>query len=193
MTIYTDIRDGVYAWTNRPALVSETDYAIRQALRAAHRSATFWRDLQVLNLTAQPTGQIQTIDLAAVAPRFRQLAVCKPTDYDLNYTPVDILDLFDQDKYYRTDVCYGIGNNLMIRAASPSANITLTYYQSPTVTPITALDSWLADQHQDLIILTAAQTILAFIGEQEIKSRVDPLQKLAMEELVAEGLRIQRN
>ena len=192
MSFYTDIRDGVYAWTNRSDLVLETDTAIRQALRAAHRSGTFYRDLVILNLTAQPTDQIQVIDLASVAPNYKQISYVKPTGYDLHYTPIDILDLFDQDKVYRTDVFYGVGTSLMIRAASASTAITICYYKSPVVSPLSAIDSWIADMHQDLIILWAAATVLSFIGEQEIKSRVDALARLAVTDLIADSLTIVR-
>lgn len=190
MSLYTDIRDGVIVWTNRPDLVAETDAAIRQALRSAHRAALFWRDLETVPLTLQPLDQVQQIDLTAAAPGFKQMAYVKPTGLDLHYNPVDIGDLFDDYKSYKTDVYYGMGNYLMIRAASPVADITLSYYKYPLTSPIASISSWIAEFHQDLVILWAAATILAFVGEQEIKARVDMLAKIAFDDLISDGLKI---
>lgn len=192
MSIYTDIRDGVFTWTNRSDLVAETDSAIRQAIRTAHRQGSFWRDLVTLNLTAQPVTAIQSIDLSVSAPNFRQLQAAGPTGSDLQYSVVDISDLFDQDRYPRSDICYGLGTTLIIRAAAPSAEITLTYWKNPVVTPLADTTSWIAELHQDLIILWAAATVLTFIGEQEIKQRVEALAKLAMQDLIEDSLSIVR-
>lgn len=192
MSIYTEIRDGVFAWTNRSDLTTETDTAIRQAIRTAHRSGSFYRDLVILPLTALPTDQTQIIDLSSAAPDFRQLATCGPTGYDFQYDVTDISDLFDADKYPKTDICYGVGTNLMIRASSPVQDVTLTYWKNPVVSPIASTDSWIADMHQDLIILWAAATVLTMIGEQEIKTRVEALAKLAMQDLIEDSLSIVR-
>lgn len=192
MSLYTDIQTGVVTWTNRPDLTAETDMAIKQALRTAHRAGTFYRDLLTVNLTAQPTTQVQTIDLSANCPNYKQLCYVKPTNYDLRYTPIDILDVFDYDKVYKTDVFYGMGTSLVIRAAVPVDAIDICYYKSPTTNPIASIDSWIADLHQDLVILWAAGTILAFVGEQEIKTRVEALAKLAYNDLIEDATELVR-
>lgn len=192
MSLYSDIVAGIVTWTNKPGLTAEMDIAIRQALRTAHRAGSFYRDLQVVSLTAQPTDQIQTINLSTTAPNYRQICYVKPTDSDLMYDPIPVTELFDADKYPKADVYYGVGTNLMIRAASPSANLDICYYKSPTVSPISTLDSWIADLHQDLIILWASATILNFIGEQDIKTRVEALAKLALQDLIEDSTEIVR-
>jgi hypothetical protein len=192
MSLYTDIVAGVITWTNRPDLTSETDYAIKQALRTAHRAGTFYRDLAVVNLVAQPTTQIQTIDLSLSTPNYKQLCYVKPAGLDMRYAPIDVLDVFDYDKVYKTDVYYGMGTSLIIRAASPVADLDICYYKSPTTSPMSAIDSWIADLHQDLIILWASATILAFIGEQEIKTRVEALAKLARDDLIEDSTELVR-
>lgn len=192
MSLYSDIRDAIFVWTNRPDLTAETDYAIKQALRTAHRAATFYRDLTEVALTGLDTGQIQTIDLSTAAPNYKQICYLKPTDSDMWYTPVDILDLFDQDRVVKTNVYYGMGTSLILRASNPVADLTLCYYKSPLTNPIASIDSWIADLHQDLIVLWAAGTILAFIGEQEIKTRVENLAKLAYTDLIEDSLELTR-
>jgi len=189
MSVYTEIRDAVFAWTNRPTFTTETDLAIRHAVRAAHRAGTFYRDLVTTPLVGQSIStQIQTIDLSSVAPMYRQLAYVKPTDYEMKYDEAHILDLFDLDKQPRLDVYWVVGNTMNIRAAAPAENITLCYYKNPTLTPIADLDSWIAVDHPDLIICSAAASIFAAIGEQEIKARVEAIAKLAKEDLIADNL-----
>lgn len=188
MSLYTDVFAGVVAWTNRPDLVTETDTAIRQAVRSAHRSGTYYRDLVSVPLTGITAEQIQQIDLSSAAPNFRRLATVGPTGYDLQYSEAGVLDLFDQDKYPRTDIFYIIGTTLHIRAASPMTDITLVYYKHPTTNPIASLDSWIALEHQDLIICSAAATVLGMVNEPEIKTRAESLAKAQLAELLAEGL-----
>lgn len=190
MSLYQDIFDAVVTWTSRPTLTNETNLAIIQAVRKAHRVGMFPRDLTVTTLTGVTTSSegLQVIDLATNAPNYRQLAYVKPTGQQQKYNPVGITDLFDADKYYRTDVYYIVGTNLVIRPSSASDTIDLCFYKLPTTSPIAALDSWIAVLHQDLIVLWAAATVLALVGEQEIKSRVELLLKPALADLLAESL-----
>ncbi len=192
MSLYTDIYDAVIAWTNKPKMVTETNIAIKQALRTAHKAGGFYRDLVEVSLTGQATDALQTIDLSLAAPNYRQLAYVKPTGVELQYDPIEITDLFDADRRYRHDVYYGIGTNLMIRAASPSSDLTICYYRYPTVNPIESIDSWIADLHQDLVVLWSSATVLALVGEQEIKSRVDQLAKLAYNDLIEDSTTLVR-
>jgi hypothetical protein len=187
MSTYSDIFDGVVAWTNRPSLVAETNLAIRQAVRSAHRAGTFPKDLGTVDLTVT-TDQIQQIDLSSAVPDLRAIARVYPTDLDYEYKEVQVLDLFDNDGYARTDVFWLIGTNLMIRAAAPYSALSLCYYRNPVVSPIEDIDSWIARDHQDLVILWAAATVLTFIGEQEIKTRVEQLAGSALRDLVSESL-----
>ncbi len=194
MSIYTDIRDGVFEFTNRTDLTAETDAAIRQAVRVAHRAGSFWRDLVSLDITGLDTTQaLQIIDLSAIAPNFKQLAHIGPTDGVGFYDPVDIKDLMDPDNLYKTDVCYGMGQNLIVRPASAVENMTLVYWKFPVVLPLADLDSWIAEKFPDLIICWAAATVLTLVGETEIKARVEALGKLEYQGLIADNLLIQRS
>jgi hypothetical protein len=188
MSLYTDIRDAVFVLTSRPRLTAETDVAIAQAVRKAHRANTFYRDLVTLPVTGVTAETLQTIDLSAVAPDLRAIATVEATGADLPYTPADVTELFDPDGYRRNDVYYLVGSELKIRAAAPAENITITYYRKPTTSPIANLDSWIAERHPDVITLWAAATVLALVGEQEIKTRIEGLARLAYDDLIAEEL-----
>lgn len=194
MSIYTDIRDGVFSFTNRPDLTAETDAAIRSAIRTAHSAGSFWRDLVSLPIVGQDITQVtQTIDLSAVAPDFKQLAYIGPTGTAGYYDPVDIKDILDSYLQYKTDVCYGLGTNLIIRPAAAVPNLTLVYWKFPTVSPIANLDSWIGAKFPDLIICWAAATVLTLIGENDIKTRVEALAKMDFASLIADNLKIQRS
>lgn len=194
MSIYTDILADVVAFTNRPELTAETDVAIRQAIRTAHSAGSFWRDLVSLPITGLATDEaIQTIDLSSVAPRFKQLAYVGPTDSNLYYAPVDIKDQWDEYKQFKTDVCYGLGTNLILRPAAAAEDVTLVYWSFPVTSPIADTDSWIAEKFPDLISCWAAATILQMIGENEIKTRVEALAKLAYNDLIKDNLLIQRS
>jgi len=195
VTTYTDIRDSVFAYTNRTDLVAETDAAIRQAVRTAHKAGSFWRDLVSLDLTGQDTSEpLQIIDLATAAPDFKQLAHIGPTSGVGFYDPVDIKDLLEPGfNTYKTDVCYGIGTNLIIRPATAVENLTMVYWKFPVVSPIADLNSWIAVMFPDLIICWAAATVLTLIDEQAVKTRVEALAKMEYQSLIADNLQIQRS
>ena len=189
MSLYTDIVADIVRWTNRPDLTVEMDIAIRQALRAAHKAGTFYRDLVNLPLTGLATDQpTQSIDLSAVAPTYRALALIKPTNYELRYEETHILNLFDPDKYYKTDVFYIVGNTLTLRPAVAVPDVTLIYYRNPTLFPIASIDSWIATQHTDLVVCWAAASVLAMMNEQEIKTRVEAIAAISLKQLIAEAL-----
>lgn len=191
MSIYTDVRDIVYTWTTRTDMTAETDAAISNAVRAAHRAAKFWRDLVSLPLTSQPTDQIQQIDLSSVATNIRRVGRVYPTGNNyLEYKEHALNDLFDADGYPRTNIYWMIGTTMHIRADAPSSDLTIQYYKHPTVSPIASLDSWIAQMYSDYIGLAAAATVLAMVNEPEVKTRVEKLADTALENLIADNLTV---
>jgi len=190
MSLYTEIQADVFYWTKRKLMVNETDMAIRQAIRKAHRAGSFPRDMTTVTLTGQSTSTaIQSIDMAANLPSLRQLYHVAPTGIpNVKYEDADIRDLVDQDGYPKTNVFWTVGTTLFIRAASPSDSIDVTYYKLVNVDNLAALDDWIATQHKDLIVLWAAATILTMVGEQEVKTRVEDLTKLAYADLIGDSV-----
>lgn len=186
---YTSIFAGVLNWTNKPHLVAETNLAIRNAIRFAHKSGKFWRDLVTVPITGIAIAEVQQIDLSAYSD-FRQLATLQSPLSIPPMRAVDVLDLYDLDGYLKTDVCWGLGNTLNVRAATPSDSYTLTYFRQPVVAPIEDVATWICTNHEDLIILWAAATVLALVGEQEIKTRVEGLARLALQDLQSDELEL---
>lgn len=191
MSQYTDLFADIVSWTNRPEKTAETNLAIKQAIRAAHKAGNWYRDLATATLTNVPIQQIQEIDFTDTAKftRFKQIATIKPTGREnFQYKVVDVLDLVDQDGYDRYDVAYVVGNIINIRAAAPTDAITCVYYQRPDIpTNLDTLNDWIVDAHYDLIVLWAAASVLANTGEQEIKTRVEGLAKVEYMALIADN------
>lgn len=186
---YTSIYAQVIEWTNKPAMTVETKSAIRSAVRHAHKAGKFWRDLVTVPVGPVAIEQIQQIDLTAY-PRFRQLATLKSPQMDKPLTVVDVLSLVDQDGYAVTNICYGLGTSLAVRAETPSDTYTLTYYAHPDTSDIENVDDWLCELHEDVIVLWAASSVLAMTGEQEIKTRVELLLRVALGDLLSDEIEL---
>lgn len=207
MALWDDAFAEVLTWTNKPALIAETTLALRQAIRTAHRTRKFYKDLVTSPaVVPDPVGSaalddwngIQTIALPDVTTRYRQLksvaypiignagAVSQPPPL----VEVEADDLFDADKYWKKDVYWVVGATLNIRASVPQDTYDILYYQQPITTPTVSVDSWiLADEnYREVPVLMAASTVLAILGEQEIKSRVDQLLAISISTLIADNV-----
>lgn len=189
--IWDALRAKVYVWTNRPKQVSETDSALKLAIRTAHRQGKFWKDLAIVSYPIPDGEQIQSISIPDWMPRFRQLAWIKNTETETEFTETSPSDLLDFNGYKKVGVYWGIGTSLNIRLASDTTALEFGYYLQPITDPESpTLQDWLLTDYEDVIVLMAAGTILSFIGEQEIKSRVDSLLLLAVADLVSDSLEV---
>lgn len=188
MPSWAAMRDEVYIYTNRPELVAETTAALKNAIRTAHKSGKFWRDLVITNV-ATAIEQIQTVNLNDSCPRFRGLAYVRDAT-EQHYKPTDIQDLLDADNYAKTNICYGIGTTLKIRAASPQETYEIAYYQYPAIDTGVEYTDWLMDQYDDLVYLWAAATILGTTGESEIKQRLEAMAAIGFADLLQDNIEI---
>jgi hypothetical protein len=187
VSIYTDLQTAVFAWTNRADLVTETDVAIRSAVRSAHKAGTFTRDLVSVPLTnVDISTQISAVDLVANAPNFRRLISVGPTGLDTRYDEVFAYNILDPEGFARLNVYWLLGQTLNIRASSPSATITLIYLRNWTTVPIASLDSWIAVDYIDLVAAAAAAQVLSGIGEQEIRQKVEKIAAEQLAQLIAD-------
>jgi len=188
MTQYEDIFAQVVAFTNKPKLVGETNIAIQQAVRKAHKSGKYWRDLVTVPLTCS-VAELQTADLS-VFPDFRQLALLQSPLQDKPLSVETIFDQVDSDGIFKRDIAFAIGTTLNIRALTPSDTYTMTYWKLPIIGAIANLDTWIYTNHVDAIVCDAAATVLSMIGEQEIKTRVERLAAIAMTDLQSDNLEL---
>jgi hypothetical protein len=189
MPLWSALQTKVYTYTNRPDLAAETLAALRRALRTAHQSGKYWRDLDQLTLTgSDPSLQVQSYSLSGTA--VRAVATIKRWDLDEYFSPVAIDDLVDLDGYARVNVYWGMGTTINVRAQPADSQYRMTYYRWPTTSGAESVDSWILDLHEDTVICMAAATVLGIVGEQEIKSRMDQLAALGLADLQQDSLEV---
>lgn len=190
MASFQDIVDLTKAITVRPDLTIETAFAVRDAILRAHRAHKFWKDLSVVTVSpSNGVTQIQNIPMTDL-PSFRALAYIKDPDSDTFYQPVDISDLLDADNLARTDVCWGAGASISIRARNPLSSYEIAYYRFPVYLQDSSspIGSWIAEAHPDLIAALASLTVLGMIGEQEIRGRMEQLVAMGMTDLAQDNI-----
>jgi hypothetical protein len=193
MPTWAELQSEVYTWTNRPTQIAETTLALKSAIRTVHKSGKFWRDLTKQNTGTLTLAALQPVSLTALSPRFRQMAYVKSTVQDLYLDPVTIDDQLDHNRLQRQNIYYGMGAEIMVRAANPEEAYECAFYTYPDmafVTNGTSSTDWIYNDFQDLVVLWAASTILATIGEQEIKSRVDQLAAIMFADLIQDNLEV---
>lgn len=191
MALWDDLVTEITTITNRPDLTAETSLALRQAVRAAHKSGKYWRDLSIVLKTGLSTTEaLQSIDISADLPRFRQMAYVKSGSGEFFYKAVDINNLLDDYDSYVLDVYYAVGTSLKIRGSAPEASYELCYYAYPIVTPTSSFASWIADEHRDLLVAWGASNVLSMVGEQEIKGRMDQLVALGLADLREDNIEL---
>ena len=189
---WAELLDEIYTLTKRSDLVAETGVALRNAVRMAHKSGKFWRDLAQVTINNLALDTVQEVDIPTYLPRLKQVAYIRSTaNNDLQLKEVRIDDLLDEDNYARTNVYWGLGTKLKIRAYAAEASYQVAYWRYPVVSPSTAFDSWIAEDHSDALILPAATTVLQMIGENEIRAKLEPLAAQAMRDLIEDNLEMQ--
>lgn len=193
MPTWAELQADVYTWTNRPTMVAETTVALKSAIRTVHKSGKFWRDLVKVTTAALALDAQQTVLLADLSPRFRQMAYVKSATSDLYLDPVTIDDQLDHNRLQKQNIYYGMGNSIVVRAANPEAQYECAVYTYPDMAFVSSGASstdWIYNDFQELVCLWAASTILATIGEQEIKSRVDQLAAIMFADLQQDNIEV---
>ena len=186
MATWAELVAEVYSWTARPDMVVETELALRQAIRTAHRLGKFSKDLTTVTV-APPLQTIQTVDIETSLPRFKQLSYVKSGSLDFYYDEATAQELLDYEGYVKQNVYWNIGTVLNIRAAAAEDSYEIAYYLQPITAPPTAVVDWLLTDYSDVVMLLAVGTVLGLIGEQEIKSRADTMLALAASGLIADN------
>jgi hypothetical protein len=191
MATWNDLIAEITTLTKRPDLDGEMQLALRQAVRIAHKSGKYWRDLGETTITDSSSNAVQVFDIPSLAPQFRAVATLGSLSNErLYFNPVTIDDLLDSDGYLRQNVYWGVGTSLKLRASTPEPTYPLTYYKYPLVFPTSSFNSWIADQHSDLLILMAAAQVMGAVGEQEIRSRLEGMIPAELAELQRSNIEI---
>lgn len=191
MATWDELKTEVFTYTNRSDLVAETELALRQAIRTAHRQGKFWKDITTVRLEGLGTDQpVQQIDIETLLPRYKQIVYIKSGTEDRYYDEAVASDLLDNDNYARYNVFWGLGSIINVRGYAPEESLEVAYYRQPITSPPASIDDWLLANYSSVVVLLAAGTVLGLIGEQEIKQRVDALLVLEVTGLIQDQLEV---
>ena len=203
MTAFSDLRDLVYAITNRPDLVAQTGVALRRAIIKEHSARDYARDIVVASATltqANPNLFRYTIDTTGGStiwyPRLRKINILREIPTTLNpayYTnvgfwgEVEFKELNPDniwDGYGRERVNYYYRHGVLIDlVASRQVDIVgCTYYALPILTSEAAYTDWMADLYPYALADHAAAQIFRLIGKSdEYKMFTDNIQENRMD------------
>lgn len=185
MTTFTELATDVYALTNRPDLVKETELAIRNATIKLHKTDFYFKDLFETGIQFTEADYLQSLNYKALIPTWRSLKYIRKYDPQSMTAGVVLENITTEqalDSYYqtRTDTVYGAGQVLQIRSSTKEAYYLLGCYRFPIVT-VEGYSSWIADEQPAAIINEAARVIFKTIGYDEQSATYE---KLVSEELV---------
>jgi len=175
MSLFSDTIAEVYTLTNRPDLVAETILAVRQATLSAHRSDYYFRDITEAVITPTPASVFQ-FDIPTWFPRWRAFSYIRPYDTltgSLASYLVDFLKpeaIFDEYLIEKQNVAYVAGTNLNVKMQANVGGFIVGYYQNPVLIPEANYNSWVATDHNSIVVIDAAIRVLAAIGYEQAAS-----------------------
>ena len=178
MSLFSDTVDKVYTLTNRSDLVAETALAVRQATLSAHRSDYYLRDLTEVQVSFAPALAVYQLDIPTFFPRWRAFSYIRPFDTIASSPASFLLEflkpeaIFDEYLIEKNDVAYVAGTNLNIKLAASYGGFLVGYYLNPILTPDTSYNSWVASDHDAIIVLDATIKVFGMIGYEEAAARM---------------------
>lgn len=181
MTAQTDLwdaqLDAIYDMTNRPALVDETNLAVRLGTMRAHLSDHYARDIvgtSVPPAVADTSATSLAMSTTSLFTRFRDVAMVQLQDVDsvaMDQPEVEIVEFGGQyDPVYKgvlkPYVAWLAGTQLNLYAACGTYGAYVQWYQSPNITRAT-YDSWIATFFADIIQWEGAMFIWNRTGNEK--------------------------
>jgi len=185
MTTFAELVTNVYALTNRPDLVSETELAVRNATLKMHKTDFYFKDIFETGIQFTEADYLQSLDYKALIPTWRSLKYIRKYD-PVGLTAGKFMEVITTeqvlDSYFQTkpDVVYGAGQVLQLRSSTKEAYYLLGCYRFPILTALN-FSSWIADEQPSAIEREAARVIFKTIGYDE---QASVYEKLIAEEIV---------
>lgn len=203
MATLQEIAADVYVYTNRPDLVTETEVAIRKAIKKFHGADTFKRDLVVqrMDMTAlTPTdpGQYRWSIPLADFPRYRRFdCVRYPAGQypqhnqafaplidsaagftnNREFTEVNANNIYDGYGYERPSYFMVTGNSVTVKSSWYVDKLDFLYYNWPEIplAPTDLLTSWIASEYPEAIVEEASASVFKMIGKDDEHQRFQAL------------------
>lgn len=196
MATFSELRDSVYALTNRPDLVQETIIGLRKSLFKYHQADSWKQDLaiQIIDFSLEvpyepnrwniPLSDFSRhrrgkdlrippeINISDYPPNGNALFYPPynqvPSSHTFKFLTVDnIFDAYNCEK-----PCYWFiaGQSLYIKASFEPTKLSYIYYQWPVFASTEAannITSWIADQYPDAVVEEAAAAVFKAIGKDD--------------------------
>ena len=185
-TSFTTMLGSIYALTNRSDLVNETTLALQNATLKAHRSDFYPKDIYETAVACDFLQTNQTLAYKTLIPNWRAPSYVrvydnstppgKPSTMLTLIAPNNVLDDYYNDK---TDIYYIAGLQLQIQTSAAAQYYLVGCYIYPAVDTV-FYQSWIADEHQSIIVYEAASIVFKAIGYD---AQSDKFHNLYMEEL----------
>lgn len=164
----TELQNEVYAITNRPDLVTQTQSAVRQATLTLHQSDYYFKDLFETGISFPAPDFLQQWDYQAVIPRFRSLKYLRKTDVNgsqdgafFQIIPPELV--VDSYGINNNNIVYVAGSVIQLRSSTAIQYALLGCYLHPDIT-IAGFSSWIANEHPFAIVALAAARIFKQVG-----------------------------
>lgn len=172
---FLDLYNGVIVATARPDLVNETITSIQKSTIRMH-GLDFWqkdfveRVIAIPENTNDPSYFTYQIDRQKSMPRMRKLKYIRkwdtvglaPGQFFSSLDPSAALDSYALNKNNRV---YLAGTTLNVVSTTADLAVLVGYHKWPTVNPLAAFQSWIADEFPHAIIDDAASVVFSMIGK----------------------------
>jgi hypothetical protein len=184
MTTFAELASSVYAVTNRPDLVTQTQLAIQKATLKEHSAIDYPRDLAVsaaiaLDNTAGNWRYDLSLTTLALASKLRKIRTIREvlatvpnvfysfTGYwgEIDFTEKASDNLFDNYGLEKYNYYIRQGDILTLVAYRQVDNVGIEYYKRPIIAADLTYASWIADDFPYVIYEAAAADIFKLIGK----------------------------
>lgn len=172
MADFNALVNDVFAITNRPDLIAETQMAVKSATLQLHRSDFFYKDIREEVLVFAASDYLQTIDYRTLFPQYRALKYLRkydPTQASANdkvgsflkiITPEQVLDGYNAQ---RSDIGYVAGSVIQLKSSTALQYVIIGLYENPVVATPETYKSWISDEAYYAIVYSAASKMFGTI------------------------------
>lgn len=183
----------VFAITNRPDLIAETQMAVKSATLQLHRSDFFYKDIREEELVFNTSDYLQTIDYRSLFPQYRALKYLRKYDPSQGtaaqktggflsiVTPDQILDGYNAQ---RSDIAYVAGSVIQVKSSTAMLYALIGIYENPVVATPETYKSWISDEAYYAVVYAASAKLFGTILGNPTK------QKACAEEAMREFMEV---
>ena len=185
----------VYAITNRPDMVNETNMAIRAATLKAHHLDFFYRDVQETGINFGTLNYTQSFEPRTVIPNFRATKYLRKYDSKNSCAGMilvkkDLNDILDSYGVEYVNIYYGAGAEIQIKMNTQEQYLLFGCYIHPDVT-LVGYNSWIADEYPQAIVYDAAATVFKLLTDSTSSNMYSTMTAIEYNILIANNISLE--